>query len=156
MSDESFFQQLGKALETLQGAWKGSMEPPPSAPKPPTAPLFVVPGDKPSGMVQEGNIDIAHRPNVWNPETGNYSSVWSITIGVDGKTIVIPRIADNGRIMTVPEAIQQYKTTKKSLGVFANEKDAEAYSQNLHLQQQAQGTPQSPWGQIGSPAKGKK
>ena len=62
--------------------------------------VFIVPGPRPAGMVSEGNIDIAHRPRVWNPQTKGYSSVWSMSIGTDKGEVLIPRVSDDGKILT--------------------------------------------------------
>lgn len=95
----------------------------------------VVPGNFP-GMEQPGNIDLSKRPQVKNPETGQISTVLSMGIGIDGgKEVVIPRVSDDGRILSEQEAIDLFRKTGKHLGVFADKAAATKYSLALHEDQ---------------------
>ena len=80
--------------------------------------------------VVEGNIDLENRPKVWDKE-GHYSTVKTITIEMDGKTILIPTII-NGETYSNKEAIEHYKKTHEHLGVFKNKEDADKYDEQLH------------------------
>jgi hypothetical protein len=93
----------------------------------------------PEGQVQAGNIDLTNRPQVYNPETKGTSSVWSMGIGTpNGQEILIPRVSDDGKILSEQEARNLYKTTGKHLGIFSNIESANAYAQKLHQDQAKQ------------------
>ena len=146
--DLNAMRKIGEALES---AYRGATEPSPAAPPaptPPTAPVFAVPGHKPNGLLTTGNIDIAHRPHVYNPETGGYSSVWSTSVEIDGKTYLLPRVSDDGKILSVQQAVDNFKKTGRHLGQFDSWQDADAYAQALHVQQETQGAAPSPWGTV--------
>lgn len=92
-------------------------------------------GQSPDGLVESGNIDIANRPVLHNPD-GSISTVRSITITNDkGQGILLPTVGPNGEDWSSQQAIDAYKKTGKNLGVFSSEKQADAYAQNLHQQQ---------------------
>ncbi|GAG20363.1 unnamed protein product, partial [marine sediment metagenome] len=84
------------------------------------------------GMIEAGNLDLSNRPQVANPEAGGTSSVWSMSIGVNegGKeiTILIPRIRENGEIMSEKDAISHYNKTGRHMGKFKNYESADKYS----------------------------
>lgn len=92
------------------------------------------------GQIEAGNIDLQHRPIVHNVD-GSISTVYSTVRGFDEdgreKQIVIPRVSDDGRILSENEAAQEYLRTHKHLGKFDNAEDASAFAEALH-QQQAQ------------------
>jgi hypothetical protein len=91
------------------------------------------------GLHTPGNIDLNNRPKVFNPETGGHSTVWSMGIGLDdGKEALIPRVSDDGRILSEKEAIEQFKKTRKHLGVFHSKEAANDYAELLHRQQAQQ------------------
>jgi len=87
------------------------------------------------GMIAPGNIDLAKRPVVKNPD-GSISTVRSMSINVDGNEVLIPTVAaDGSRILSNEEAIAQYKRTGQMLGIFDTPANATAYAQQLHDQQ---------------------
>lgn len=138
----------------------------PSAPAPkmamPTAQAPAVPANPPrflgpvgpvQGMSQMGNIDLANRPNVQNPD-GTHSSVRTITAGFGDKTYLLPTVV-NGKIVSNDEAIQHYKDTGEQMGGFDNEDAAENYDKNLHRAEgmnAAPGSPQDKWMNGAKPA----
>ena len=81
-----------------------------------------------------GNIDLTTRPIVHNKD-GSYSTVRSITVGVDDGVVVIPTVSDDGRIMTNREAIDSYKSTGRHLGIFKDDQSALLFSKRLHNDQ---------------------
>jgi hypothetical protein len=90
---------------------------------------------QPQGLVRPGNIDLAKRPIVKNPD-GSISTVRSMGVNVDGMEVLIPTVSDDGRIMTNDEAIQAYLRTGRHLGMFASPEHATAYAKLLHQQQE--------------------
>ncbi len=82
------------------------------------------------GMISPGNIDIANRPKLQN-EDGSYSTMSTITIGVDGKTALIPTVIDGIRYSN-KEAIDYFKKTNESFGIFDSEQSANKYDEQMH------------------------
>lgn len=101
-------------------------------------PMYLGPGLGSGGMLQSGNIDLAHRPDVANAD-GTHSSVRSMSFEDNGREVLIPTVSEDGRVMSDEEAIQQYYATKRHLGQFDNPGHATAYAERLHSQQEAAG-----------------
>ena len=89
---------------------------------------------QPSGLIEPGNIDLNNRPVVQNAD-GTISTVRSISVGFGNKTVLLPTVSEDGRIMSDDEAVDQFKKTGAHLGVFSNEKAANRYAVDLHNQQ---------------------
>ena len=95
-------------------------------------------GGKWEGMLEKGNLDISNRPSVSNP-AGGTSSVYSMSIEVDGKEYLIPRVSEDGRLLTEKQATALFKRTGNHLGVFNSAGNATKYARSLHQQQAALG-----------------
>lgn len=88
------------------------------------------------GLIEPGNIDLTNRTPTYNPETKKYSTVWSMGIGLDnGQEALIPRVSEDGKILSKDEAIELFKQSKKHLGVFHSQAAANDYAQKLHKEQ---------------------
>lgn len=84
-----------------------------------------------NGQVIPGNIDLNTRPRV-KRANGKISTVDTIGIGFDGLEYVIPRISDDGKVLTNDQAVALFKKTKKHLGAFKTKEEANAFAQLLH------------------------
>jgi len=93
-------------------------------------------GDGPTvpGLLVPGNIDVMHRPHVRNPD-GSISTVRSISVGTPQGEVLIPTVSEDGRIMSDKEAVRQFESTGRHLGIFKNVASADAYASALHDQQ---------------------
>lgn len=95
--------------------------------------------DQQIGQYGLGNIDLYNRP-VYQNDDGTVSTVDSITIGENGKYILLPTIAFDAEgkptRMTDEQAIARYHRTGEMLGEFANEKAADDYANALHYAQE--------------------
>lgn len=107
---------------------------PTAADAPQPKPLYTA-DDRSSGLVTPGNIDLASRPVVKNDD-GSISTVRSMSIGIDGKEVLIPTVGDNGKILSEDDAIKQFRRTGKHLGIFETPDDATSYARTLHNQQE--------------------
>ncbi|QII84171.1 hypothetical protein G3T20_05315 [Bordetella hinzii] len=98
-------------------------------------------GTPPSGLQDAGNIDLAARPVVNNPD-GSISTVRSMSFNEDGQEVLIPTVADDGsRILSDDEAVDQYRRTGKFLGKFDTPDNATAYAEQLHSDQEQRYNP---------------
>ena len=86
------------------------------------------------GMTGKGNLDIMNRPSVQNP-AGGESSIYSISINVDGREYLIPRVSMDGRLMSEEEAIRAFREKGQHLGTFDTPENATGYADSLHKQQ---------------------
>lgn len=102
------------------------------------------PGGGYAGLLEAGNIDLAHRPRVKNRD-GSISTVRSISVNMDGREILIPTVSEDGRIMSNREAVQAFERTGKHLGMFDSPQHATSYAQGLHNAQAKMIEPDSPW-----------
>jgi hypothetical protein len=88
---------------------------------------------KPKGLIAPGNIDLFHRPRV--PYKGKIATVFSESFNIDGREVLLPRVIGN-RVVSPDRAVEHYMKTGEHLGIFKNWRHANAYSNQLHLQQQ--------------------
>jgi hypothetical protein len=95
-------------------------------------PKFTVDNDLTSEEGNEiGNIDLSQRPVRRNAD-GSISTVLSASFNIDGKTVLLPLLNNEGKIVTKDEAVNEYKKTGKHLGIFSSEQKATQYAQKLH------------------------
>jgi hypothetical protein len=87
------------------------------------------------GLLSPGNIDLAKRPVVKNPD-GSISTVKSMSFEEDGKEILVPTVSPDGRLLDENQAVDLYHQTGQHLGIFDNPNDANTYAQTLHNQQE--------------------
>lgn len=95
----------------------------------------VVPGQWP-GMVQPGNLNLAQRPTVHNPD-GSISTVKSVSFGVGGNEVLVPEVVGN-QVVSPEAALRHYFQTGQNLGSFTDPQAANNYAQLLHLAQAAE------------------
>ena len=89
---------------------------------------------RPKGMLDEGNLDLANRPHVKNPD-GSTSTVRSMSFQDDAGERLIPTVREDGWYMSPKQAIDHYKKTGRHMGVFATPDDATAYSKKVSKHQ---------------------
>jgi hypothetical protein len=87
------------------------------------------------GMTEAGNIDLMGRPKVKN-KNGGTSTVFSTGVEMDGHHYLLPRVTDDGRVVSTPEAVKIFKKTGKHLGRFSNPEASNEYAEKLHRAQE--------------------
>lgn len=122
-----------KHTDTLDAVIKSAVDPESVALQ---DPLKAVKGLDPKNPapLEQGNIDLENRPLVKNPD-GSVSTVRSASVNLDGVEILLPTISEDGRVMTIKEAVDAYRETGKHLGKFKSAEDASKYAQRLHEEQ---------------------
>lgn len=100
--------------------------------------------EAPAGLVEPGNIDLMARPHVFNPKTGNVSTVYSSSHEIDGRHVLLPGVTDAGAIEDPDAALQRYLKSGHHLGAFDSQEAADAYGEALHQQQAALPPPPEP------------
>lgn len=88
------------------------------------------PGKVP-GQTAPGNVNLYQQPTVQNAD-GSVSTVDSVSIDVDGKEVLIPRVTPDGRHLTTEEATAEYRKTGQNLGTFDSPASATAFAEQLH------------------------
>lgn len=91
---------------------------------------------KPAGLLVSGNINLDNRPIIKSYDGNSISTLRSTSVNIDGKEILIPMVAENGSgVLSIGDAIKQYKTTGQHLGVFDSPEAATQYAIGLHKRQ---------------------
>ena len=62
-----------------------------------------------------------------------------MSVSMDGKEYLIPRVSEDARILSEEEAIDVFRKTGNHLGVFDSPENATAYSKMLHEHQASLG-----------------
>lgn len=114
--------------------WYGSGRPP-QRERPYLRDVYNVAGDR-RDQLEGGNIDLSNRPNHMN-EDGSVSTVRSMGMNVDGREVLVPTIADDGRLLSDDEAEREYRRTGRKFGAFGSVDASNDYAQRLHLQQES-------------------
>jgi hypothetical protein len=83
-------------------------------------------------MTEEGNINLATRPHVENPD-GSFSTIRSMSVGLPEGEVLIPTVREDGWYMSPQQAIGHYRKTGRHLGMFEDPDQATAYAQLLSL-----------------------
>jgi hypothetical protein len=88
----------------------------------------------PPGLLVPGNLDFNTRPQTRNPD-GSHSSVVSMSFqDPQGREVLVPTIADDGRSLSADEAKQQYYMTGQHLGIFDSGDAATHYAIAHHAE----------------------
>ena len=89
----------------------------------------------PGEPVEEGTLDLGNRPVIRNRD-GSISTVRSISIGEDGREILLPTVRTGlPRAMTNHEAVDWYHRTGEHLGKFNSPEDATVRAKQIHRDQ---------------------
>lgn len=98
------------------------------------------PEGKFEGLLEAGNIDLAHRPKV-KMEDGSFATVRSMSANFDGQEVLLPTVSQDGKLLSDDEAINLYRQTGQHLGKFDNPEHATRYAEKLHQAQEQFYTP---------------
>lgn len=88
----------------------------------------------PAGLTEKGNLDLTKRPRVKNSD-GSVSTVRSMSVTFDDGTYLLPTVIGN-KVVSEEEAIRHFKKTGEHLGKFKTDAQADAYAEQLHLEQE--------------------
>jgi hypothetical protein len=96
--------------------------------------MFSGEGAFPQGTIETGNLDLSNRPQVPNPEGGT-STVYSMSIGTPEGEVLIPRVSQDGRILTPEQAKEQYRSTGQHMGIYSSVDEANRAAEAIHNDQ---------------------
>jgi hypothetical protein len=84
------------------------------------------------GLQEPGNINLYEQPRVPNPD-GSVSTVDTISVNLDGREVLLPRVTSDGRHLTTPEeTVAEYRQTGRHLGIFDTPENATRFAQQVH------------------------
>jgi GH24 family phage-related lysozyme (muramidase) len=83
------------------------------------------------GVLEEPNFDMSRQPIVKNDD-GSVSTIATISIGRDGREILIPTVSEDGRKLSEKEAIAEYDRTGRHLGVYSGPDAATEAAKRFH------------------------
>lgn len=86
--------------------------------------------EAPSKPIVAGNLPLEVTQKVNNPD-GSVSTVRTISVGIDGKEVLIPTVVD-GKVVSDIEAVDHYRVTGENFGTFNTTEEADAYGEWLH------------------------
>jgi hypothetical protein len=104
-------------------------------PIPQPRPTMFMVGENVPGLVEPGTIDLLSRPTTKNAD-GSISTVKSMSFNDGNYEVLIPMVAPSGTILTPEGVMALYQFSGKHLGKFKNPRDADAYAEILHRQQE--------------------
>lgn len=92
------------------------------------------------GPLVAGNIDLKARPiadqtSISGQTPDTESTVLSMGIEIDGRQVLIPRVSNDGRVMSEEEAVSEFMRTGRMLGVYRTVEEANAAAERLHQDQ---------------------
>jgi hypothetical protein len=101
-------------------------------------PVSTLVGQRPSGMLDTGNIDLNTRPTVRNDD-GSISTVRSMSYSREkGVETLIPTVSNEGTILGQDDAIKYWEAKGQHLGKFRTPEDADKYGKKLSRAQSKQ------------------
>jgi conjugative element/phage-associated large polyvalent protein len=84
------------------------------------------------GLLEPGTVDLYQQPRVPNPD-GSISTVDSISVNLEGREVLLPRVTPDGRHLTTPEeAVAEYQQTGRHLGIFDTPEHATTFATQVH------------------------
>lgn len=83
------------------------------------------------GQLEPGTIDLFKQPRVANAD-GSISTVDSVSVGIDGKEVLLSRVTPDGRHLSTEQALDEYRKTGQHLGIFDTPAAADSFAGKLH------------------------
>lgn len=84
-------------------------------------------GDRPTGLLEAGNIDISTYPIAKTKPDGSFDFIRVIFIDDERKVFLIPAVTPEGEELADEEAMERYFAGKQHFGVFSDHDSANAY-----------------------------
>lgn len=90
---------------------------------------------RPMGQSTPGNLVMTTRPIVRNAD-GTTHTLLSMSFEEDGQEVLVPRVSQDGRVMSPDEAVDEYRRTGQHLGKFSDPIAANRFAEQLHIGQE--------------------